>query len=126
LKIPAPKGRNLTLTENAASPFHAEPRQELAALNHYFDGDRTYFLLPLRALVNDKYDDFTRKYADFGLRIIRSTGEISDDNDALMRSKFDVAILTYERFAALAVALPHILRQVGLVVIDESLCRPSA
>jgi len=28
LKIPAPKGRNLTLTENAASPFHAEPRQQ--------------------------------------------------------------------------------------------------
>ena len=28
LKIPAPKGRNLTLTENAASPFHAEPRHE--------------------------------------------------------------------------------------------------
>jgi len=27
LKIPAPEGRNLTLTENAASPFHAEPRQ---------------------------------------------------------------------------------------------------
>jgi mannose-6-phosphate isomerase-like protein (cupin superfamily) len=26
LKIPALKGRNLTLTENAASPFHAEPR----------------------------------------------------------------------------------------------------
>ena len=26
LKIPAPKGRSLTLTENAASPFHAEPR----------------------------------------------------------------------------------------------------
>ncbi len=26
LKILAPKGRNLTLTENAASPFHAEPR----------------------------------------------------------------------------------------------------
>ncbi len=28
LKIPAPKGRNLTLTENAPSPFHAEPRHE--------------------------------------------------------------------------------------------------
>src|ERR1039458_1385734 len=32
LKIPAPKGRNLTLTENAASPFHAEPRQLCAAI----------------------------------------------------------------------------------------------
>ena len=28
LKIHAPKGRNLTLTENAASPFHAEPRHK--------------------------------------------------------------------------------------------------
>src|SRR5271166_5490646 len=31
LKIPAPKGRNLTLTENAASPFHAEPRHSTFA-----------------------------------------------------------------------------------------------
>ncbi len=27
-KIPAPKGRNLTLAKNAASPFHAEPRHK--------------------------------------------------------------------------------------------------
>jgi hypothetical protein len=27
LENPRPKGRNLTLTENAPSPFHAEPRQ---------------------------------------------------------------------------------------------------
>src|SRR5579862_1167752 len=92
---------------------------ELAALNRYLKGDRTYILLPLRALVNDKFDEFVAKYQDFGLRIIRSTGEISDDNDALMRGKFDIALLTYERFAAIAVAIPHTLRQVGLIVIDE-------
>ena len=34
LKFPAPKGRNLTLTENAASPFHAEPRQFGSPINH--------------------------------------------------------------------------------------------
>ena len=40
LKIPAPKGRNLTLTENAASPFHAEPRQFLdgMTLKHRIGG----------------------------------------------------------------------------------------
>lgn len=92
---------------------------ELAALNRYLMGDRTYMLLPLRALVNDKFDEFIAKYEKLGLRIIRSTGEISDDNDALMRGKFNIALLTYERFAAIAVAVPHILRQVGLVVIDE-------
>jgi helicase len=92
---------------------------ELAALYGYSKGERTYMLLPLRALVNDKYDEFTRKYAAFGLRIIRSTGEISDDNDALLRGKFNIALLTYERFAALAVTLPHVLRQVGVIVVDE-------
>ena len=38
LKIPAPKGRNLTLTENAASPFHTEPRHYQPEL---FIGDQT-------------------------------------------------------------------------------------
>jgi helicase len=92
---------------------------ELAAVYRYTKRDRTYMLFPLRALVNDKFADFSGKYGAFGLRVIRSTGEISDDNDALLRGKFDIALLTYERFAALAVTVPHILRQVGLVVIDE-------
>ena len=30
LKIPAPIGAEPTLTENAASPFHAEPRHSVA------------------------------------------------------------------------------------------------
>ncbi len=92
---------------------------ELAALHVQSSGERAYMLFPLRALVNDKYDDFTQKYGDFGLRVVRSTGEIADDNDALIRGKFDIALLTYERFAALAVTLPHILRQVSVIVIDE-------
>src|SRR6185295_394005 len=82
---------------------------ELAALHAQSMGERTYMLFPLRALVNDKYDEFTQKYRAFGLRVIRSTGEIADDNDALIRGKFDVSLLTYERFAAMAVTLPHIL-----------------
>src|ERR1035437_4931237 len=56
LKIHAPKARNLTLTENAASPFHAEPRHEcrddewlygrVAAArpaNHQTEGHFVYF-----------------------------------------------------------------------------------
>jgi len=35
LKIPAPKGRNLTLTENAASPFHAEPDKQLLSTHTF-------------------------------------------------------------------------------------------
>ena len=92
---------------------------ELAALYAHNKGERSYLLLPMRALVNDKYDEFTKKYAAYGIRVIRSTGEISDDNDTLFRGKFDIALMTYERFAALAIALPHLMRQIGVIVVDE-------
>src|SRR6185503_8763034 len=31
----------------------------------------------------------------------------------------DIALLTYQRFTALALTLPHVMRQVGVIVIDE-------
>src|SRR5271156_2188742 len=66
LKIPAPKGRNLTLTENAAPPFHAEPRHYdfVKAMTH--DG-RT-----LRVLV--VIDEYTREC--LALRVARRLGSL--------------------------------------------------
>ena len=92
---------------------------ELSMLRAHMRGERSFMLLPLRALVNDKYDDLRQNYASLGLRVIRSTGEIADDNDALMRGKFDMALLTYERFTSLAVSASFLLRNVGLIVVDE-------
>ena len=92
---------------------------ELVALKGVLDRKRALFLLPMKALVNDKYAEFSRKYAAFGLRTIRATGEINDDIPALMRGQYDVCLMTYEKCAALALAQPHILHDVGTVVIDE-------
>ena len=92
---------------------------ELAALTGVLDRKRALFLLPMKALVNDKYAEFKRKYETFGLRTIRATGEINDDIPALMRGQYDVCLMTYEKCAALALAQPHILHDVGTVVIDE-------
>lgn len=92
---------------------------ELAALRKVLDGQRAVFLLPLRALVNDKYKQFQRTYAAFGVRTIRATGEVSDDNQALMMGQFDICLFTYEKFAAMALANPHLLAQVGAIVVDE-------
>lgn len=92
---------------------------ELAALRGVLERKRAFFLLPLKALVNDKHRQFTRAYQDFGIRVIRATGEIADDIPALMRGHYDICLLTYEKFASLAVAASHLLEQVGTVVIDE-------
>ena len=92
---------------------------ELAALRGTLDRKRTLFLLPLRALVNDKHQYFLKTYGDFGIRTIRATGEITDDIPDLMRGRFDICLMTYEKFAAMILGSPHILEQVGTVVVDE-------
>ena len=92
---------------------------ELVAAKAALERRRAFFLLPLRALVGDKHAEFVRRYAAYGLTVIRATGEIADDIPALMRGQYDLCLMTYEKFTALAVGSPHILNQVGVVVIDE-------
>lgn len=92
---------------------------ELAALRGAMDRKRALFLLPMRALVNDKYAEFSRKYDGLGIVTIRSTGEVSDDNAALMSGRYDLCLMTYEKFGAMVLANPYLLRQVGTIVVDE-------
>jgi helicase len=92
---------------------------ELAALRGALDRRRAVFLLPLKALVNDKYRYFTRTYGAFGIRVIRATGDIADDDPSLLRGQYDFALLTYEKFASILLGNPHILDQIGTVVVDE-------
>ena len=91
---------------------------ELAAVRGALDRRRALFLMPLKALVNDKLRQFQRVYGPFGIRTIEATGE-TDDISPLLRGRYDIALLTYEKFAAIALTHPYILEQVGTIVIDE-------
>lgn len=92
---------------------------ELAALKGALDRKRTLFLLPLKALVNDKQQQFQRTYGAFGVRVLRATGDYTADNVALLRGQYDLCLMTYEKFANLVLVAPHLLNQVGTIVIDE-------
>lgn len=91
---------------------------ELAAVRNALDRRRTLFLMPLKALVSDKLRHFERLYRPFGIRTIEATGE-TDDISPLLRGRYDIALLTYEKFTAIALTSPHVLDQVGTIVIDE-------
>lgn len=92
---------------------------ELAAVRAAQLGGRSVFLLPTRALVNEQYARFSRTYGPLGLQTIRATGETADDVPALLQGQFDLAVLTYEKFAGLALGNPHLLKLLSVVVIDE-------
>lgn len=91
---------------------------ELAALRHILERRRAIFLLPMKALVADKRRQFQSIYGPFGLRTVEATGE-TDDISPVIRGRYDIALMTYEKFAAIALTFPHILAQVGVIVVDE-------
>ena len=93
---------------------------EMAAVRAVLAGRKAVFLLPYRALVNEKYEQFDAIYGGLGMRVVRCTGDYSDQTAGLIRGQYDIGILTYEMFLNLAVSNPAMLNQLGLVVLDEA------
>lgn len=94
---------------------------ELAAIYGVVQRKRAVFLLPLKALVNDKLRHFNEMYASFDIKTIKATGDSSTDDMApLMKGQYDICLMTYEKFSAIALANPYILNQIGTIVVDEA------
>jgi len=94
---------------------------EMASARALVEGNKAVFLLPYRALVNEKYEQFSQLYGDrLGYRIIRCTGDYQDQNEDFIKGKYDIALLTYEMFLNLSISLPFVLNTIGLVVLDEA------
>ncbi|MEY8688818.1 MAG: DEAD/DEAH box helicase [Leptothrix sp. (in: b-proteobacteria)] len=92
---------------------------ELAAVQAILAGKKAVFLLPYRALVNEKYEEFTARYGAAGLRVARCSGDASDGVTPVLGGRYDLAIFTYEMFLNMALGSPRLLNQLGLVVLDE-------
>lgn len=94
---------------------------ELAAARAVADGRKAVFLLPFKALANEKYEEFEELYGQgLGLRVLRCTGDYADETEPFAKGQYDVALLTYEMFLGLSVAIPTLLSKIGLVVLDEA------
>jgi helicase len=90
---------------------------EFAALNAIDQGRKVVYIVPLRALATEKYHEFKEKYEPLGIRIALSIGDL-DASDPWL-SKFDLIIVTSEKFdSLLRHGIPWI-DQIGLVVADE-------
>lgn len=92
---------------------------ELAALRAVGQRKKAIFLFPLKALVADKLQYFESVYSRSEIKTIEATGETDNLSD-LLRGRYDIALLTYEKFASTVLSFPHVLRQAGVVIIDES------
>jgi helicase len=87
---------------------------ELAIIDAVKKGKKGVYLVPLRSLANEKFDDF-KKYV--GYRINVKTGDYDSDEHEL--EDCDIIISTYEKWDSILRHKPDWLNAVGCVVADE-------
>lgn len=92
---------------------------ELAAVQAVLAGKKAAFLLPYRAIVAEKFEEFSDRYGRAGLRVVRCTGDATDSVGAVLSARYDLAFFTYEMFLNLVLGTPHVVSRLGLVVVDE-------
>ena len=92
---------------------------EVAAIQAVTAGKKAAFLLPYRALVNEKFEDFSSRYGSTGLRVARCSGDATDGIGPVLGGRYDLGFFTYETFLNLALGSPRLLNQLGSVVLDE-------
>jgi len=114
-------GRNLVLASPTASGKTLIA--EFCALKHVLEKDgKTIYLTPLRALANEKFDEF-KKYAAIrkrngkNLRIGISTGDFDSSDPWLER--YDIIITTNEKADSLLRHRAKWTDEISLIVADE-------
>ncbi|AIJ05571.1 DEAD/DEAH box helicase domain protein [Methanocaldococcus bathoardescens] len=95
---------------------------EMALINHLLDENKKptnkkgIFIVPLKALASEKYEEFKNKYERYGLRIALSIGDYDEDEDL---SSYNLIITTAEKLDSLWRHKIDWINDVSVVVVDE-------
>ena len=92
---------------------------EMAALKVAFEGKKVLYLVPLKALAEEKYQTFHDRYAAYGVKVVIATRDRREFDAEIERGDFQLAVLVYEKLSQLLVRNRHLLKNVSLVVVDE-------
>ncbi len=92
---------------------------EMAAVRAARGDAKVFYLVPQKALAEEKYGELSSRYAAAGIEVVVSSRDHREFDDAIAAGHFDIAVVVFEKLGALLIGCPHLLDEVGLVVVDE-------
>lgn len=79
------------------------------------EGKTAVYVVPLKALASEKYEDFSDRYEDLNVKI--SVGDLDDAGEYLENA--DIVIVTSEKLDSMLRHNPSWIHNIGLLVVDE-------
>jgi helicase len=92
---------------------------ELAAVKEALEMRKSLYLVPFRAIAEEVYANFVKKYKEYGFRIVISDRDHREFDDDIISGEYEIGVVVYEKLTGLLTANPELLSSGGLVVADE-------
>ena len=92
---------------------------KLAAAHNTLHGKKSIYLVPAKALAEEKFLAFKGFNGDFGLDIVISTRNRKEYDEAIFNGDFDIAIIVFKKFFQLLNSAEAVISKISLVVVDE-------
>lgn len=92
---------------------------EIATIKAALKTRKTLYLVPLKALAEEKFSTFKTLGESSGLRVAISTRDRHDFDKDIIRGNFHIAVIVYEKFLHYLQSEIKFLHQFGLIVMDE-------
>ena len=92
---------------------------EMLAVASVRKGKRVFYLVPTKALAEEKFTQFQEMYRSVGISVAISSRDHREWDEAILTKGYDIAILVYEKLQSLLVTRPSLLEEVGVVILDE-------
>jgi helicase len=92
---------------------------EMAAIQTALRRKKVVYLVPLKALAEEKYLEFKEKYTPYGIKVIISSRDHREHDQDLETGNYLLAIVVYEKLAQLLVRRPEQIKEIELFIADE-------
>ena len=94
---------------------------EMAAITQTIHKKKAIYLVPLRSLAEEKYRHFKKLYsgANCNIDILVSSRDRREDDRKIVKGKYQIAIMIYEKFNYFLLKYPQLLKDTSLIIIDE-------
>jgi len=92
---------------------------EILALHYGSKGKRVFYLVPTKALAEEKFEQFHEDYEKAGIQTVISTHDRREYDERIEGRRFHIAIIVYEKLHSLLVGNPKLINDIGLVLVDE-------